>query len=70
MFVQVIRKCSLSILCFVALSLWLGVVLLPPGSARGQGSANASLGGAVRDSCGAVVPGAQVNITQTNAGIF
>ena len=70
MFVQVIRKSSPSISCFVAFSLLLGGMLLLPGTARGQGGANPFLGGVVRDSCGAVVPGAQVNITQTNMGIF
>ena len=70
MLVQVIRKSSPSILCFITFSLLLGGVLLLSGTTRGQGSANPFLGGAVRDSCGAVVAGAQVNITQTNRGIF
>jgi hypothetical protein len=41
-------------------------VLLPPQTARGQGSNTASIAGTVRDSSGAVVPGAQVVITQTD----
>ena len=56
----------------VAFLVWLCVlvlnVLFLPLSAMGQGSATASLGGTVRDPSGAVVPGAQIVITQTETG--
>jgi len=63
------RISSRSIWVAVALCMLLWGVLLPPEAARGQGSNTASIGGTVRDSSGAVVPGARIVITQTNTGI-
>jgi hypothetical protein len=59
------RRLSLA----VCLSILVSVTFLLPNAAWGQGAATASLGGTVKDSSGAVVPGAQVTITQTNTGI-
>jgi len=59
---------SRTIWAAVALSILLWGVLLPPETARGQGGSTASIAGTVRDSSGAVVPGAQVVITQTDTG--
>src|SRR5439155_14477300 len=56
----------------VAFAVWLSLlvwsVFLLPNPAMGQGSATASLAGTVRDPSGAVIPGAQIVITQTDTG--
>jgi hypothetical protein len=64
-----VRISSRSISVAVALSTLLWGVLLPPKTARGQGGSTASIVGTVRDSSGAVIPGAQVVITQTDTAI-
>ncbi|MCI0401705.1 MAG: carboxypeptidase-like regulatory domain-containing protein, partial [Gammaproteobacteria bacterium] len=56
----------------VAFLVWLSVLVLSafllPNTAMGQGGATASLAGTVRDPSGALIPGAQVVITQTDTG--
>src|SRR5437867_10152469 len=56
----------------VAFAVWLSLlvwsVFLLPNPAMGQGSATASVAGTVRDPSGAVIPGAQIVITQTDTG--
>ena len=62
------RRSSRSIWVAVALCMLLWGVLLPPETAWGQGGSTASIAGTVKDASGAVVPAAQVVITQTDTG--
>src|SRR2546430_11184528 len=52
----------------VSLLVMLGLVLSIPHSASAQGSASANLNGTVHDSTGAVVPGANVTLRDTQKG--
>ena len=64
MFVRAWRGISL----FVWIGLFVFGTFLSPNGARGQGSSTASVAGTVRDSSGAVIPAAQIVITQTDTG--
>jgi hypothetical protein len=60
------RQQGVSFLVWLMVLVW--SMFLSPNSARGQGDVTASVAGTVRDSSGAVVPGAQIVITQTDTG--